>query len=59
MLEFIVLGEVPGTHIQITFAWFTLLLVAGLIWLDYKIHQNHRTKGSRRKSVEVIRPGRV
>lgn len=36
MLEFLVLGEVPGTHIQITFTWY--LLVA-LILLSYVVHK--------------------
>lgn len=43
MLEFIVLGEVPGTQFQITFVWLmqmgSILLEIGLvIWL---IHPRH------------------
>lgn len=42
MLQFIVLGLVPGTHLQITFGWILMLLVsltvvlafvADLLWL--------------------------
>lgn len=58
MLEFIVLGQIPGTHFQITFAWFALGLLAGLIWVDYKIHRSHKHAGRSRK-VEVIHPNQV
>lgn len=60
MLQFIVLGEIPGTHLQITFAWYAIFLLAGLIWLDVKIHKSHSsTKKPRAKRVEVIRPSQV
>jgi hypothetical protein len=59
MLEFIVLGQVPGTHIQITFAWCVVILLFGLIWLDLKIHRDRKTTSKRAKHVDVIRPGRV
>jgi len=36
MLDFIVLGQIPGTNIQITFAWF---LFAALCALAYCIHK--------------------
>lgn len=36
MLEFIVLGQIPGTSIQITFAW---VLFAALGTLGYFIHK--------------------
>lgn len=36
MLEFLVLGQVPGTHIQITFAWY---LFAALGLLGYTLHK--------------------
>lgn len=59
MLEFIVLGQIPGTHIQITFAWCVVVLLIGLVWLDLKIHRNHKNSDTRGKEVEVIRPGQV
>ena len=34
MLQFIVLGFIPGTHIQITFAWL-LIFVLGVLWSGY------------------------
>lgn len=36
MLELIVLGQIPGTQIQITFAWF---LFAALGILSYVLHK--------------------
>jgi hypothetical protein len=36
MLELIVLGQIPGTQIQITFAWF---LFAALGVLGYILHK--------------------
>ena len=60
MLEFIVLGQIPGTHLQITFAWCVIALLGGLLWIDLKIHRAHKfTKAARNKKVEVVRPGRV
>lgn len=35
MLEFLVLGQIPGTQIQITFAWY---LFAALALIGYTIH---------------------
>lgn len=36
MLEFLVLGQIPGTQIQITFAWY---LFAALGTLAYIVHK--------------------
>lgn len=36
MLDFLVLGQIPGTHIQITFAWY---LFAALGIIGYVIHR--------------------
>lgn len=44
MLEFIVLGQIPGTDIQITFAWFAVALLCGLIWADMKLHKTGTDK---------------
>lgn len=36
MLQFIVLGLVPGTHIQITFGWvIAMVCVAGFFWVGF------------------------
>jgi uncharacterized membrane protein len=61
MLEFIVLGQVPGTHIQITIAWYIMGLLVGLIYFDLKVHRARKNQKSahRAKRVEVIRPGQV
>lgn len=37
MLEFIVLGQVPGTHIQITFTWFLFAALIGLVVVDQRM----------------------
>lgn len=57
MLEFIVLGEIPGTHIQVTLAWFVLVVFGLIIYIDLKFHnQNYeithdkKTKKSSKKS---------
>lgn len=59
MLEFIVLGQIPGTHIQITFAWCLIVSLILLIWVDLRIHRGHRHTNSRASDVDVIRPGQV
>ncbi|MEK7153612.1 MAG: hypothetical protein AAB834_06690 [Patescibacteria group bacterium] len=42
MFELIVLGQVPGTQLQITFVfWLSLvvgLLVSGLVWVEHRTH---------------------
>ena len=42
MSEFIVLGLIPGTQLQITFVLWALLstavFVCGLVWIDHKTH---------------------
>jgi hypothetical protein len=39
MLEFIVLGQIPGTNLQITIAWFVLIIFALIVWADIKFHR--------------------
>ena len=36
MLEMIVLGQVPGTHLQITFSWLMAAAFVSIVWLDAK-----------------------
>lgn len=43
MVEFIVLGEIPGTHLQITLAWFAFMVLGILIWADMRFHSNNQT----------------
>lgn len=43
MLEFIVLGQIPGTHVRITITWLLFATLLLVIWLDIKIH-NPRLK---------------
>lgn len=35
MLEFIVLGQIPGTHIQITISWFIVGIFVVYMWFDW------------------------
>ncbi|MEO8784982.1 MAG: hypothetical protein ABI221_01460 [Candidatus Saccharimonadales bacterium] len=41
MEQLIVLGEIPGTHLQITFSWFALLVIIGVVVIGYKLHMRH------------------
>lgn len=41
MLEFLVLGQIPGTHIQITFAWYLFLALGVLSYILHKIKKPH------------------
>lgn len=42
MLEFIVLGQIPGTHIQITFSGVLLCIALGLmIYEGYRHNRQH------------------
>lgn len=45
MLEFLVLGQVPGTHIQITFAWY---LFAALGLLSYTVHKIKKVQANKK-----------
>lgn len=53
MLEFIVMGQIPGTQLQITFIWIQYFmataLVMGLMYADLKLiklrlHQNRSSQ---------------
>lgn len=59
MLEFIVLGQIPGTHLKITFAWCLIVSLILLIWIDLRVHRGHRRHESRASKVDVIHPGQV
>jgi FtsH-binding integral membrane protein len=36
MIEFIVLGKIPGTEIYITFNWLVVMIVSGLFLYDLR-----------------------
>jgi hypothetical protein len=43
MLELIVLGRIPGTHIQITFNWFLLVVAIMLSGIELRtLYLRHR-----------------
>ena len=44
MLEFIVLGIVPGTHFNITFSWILAISAVFLIVLEIRYHKNYALK---------------
>ena len=44
MLEFIVLGKVPGTHFNITYSWVLALAAGLLIMLEIRYHRNYVLK---------------
>jgi hypothetical protein len=50
MLELIVLGQIPGTQIQITFAWF---LFAALGILGYILHKAKRPASSKEANQQL------
>lgn len=41
MLQFIVLGQIPGTHIQLTFAWFSVIAGLAAMIVAHKLAQLH------------------
>lgn len=41
MLNFIVLGLIPGTHIQITFSWVLLSVAIVLVYTEFRYRRYH------------------
>lgn len=39
MLNFIVLGLIPGTHLQITFSWIMLVAALVLMYIELRYHE--------------------
>lgn len=37
MIQFLILGQVPGTHFQITFGWFQLVMVVAVAAAAYYV----------------------
>lgn len=48
MLEFIVLGQIPGTSIQVTVGWVVVILACVLIGAEYRMLQPHSTAGKKK-----------
>lgn len=44
MMQLIVLGQIPGTHFQLTFAWFQLIMIPCLAFVTYKVYRAHLRK---------------
>ena len=60
MLEFIVLGRIPGSHVQITITWLWDMLLFGLavylLYIDYKLIHSHTAES---KSASKAQPGQL
>ncbi len=39
MMQFIVLGQIPGTHFQLTYGWFQFILWPTLALVAYKAYR--------------------
>lgn len=44
MLQLIILGQIPGTHIQLTFAWLQVLLLPVVAIVSYRLYKAHGHK---------------
>jgi FtsH-binding integral membrane protein len=53
MIEFIVLGKIPGTEVYITFNWLIVVVVAGLIIYDLKTIKHKKTSGSKNQRKNI------
>lgn len=56
MMEFIVLGQIPGTHIQLTYVGFwvvMILVIAGAAAYVYRVH-NVRVRKHLQQQFDVI-----
>lgn len=43
-MQLIVLGQIPGTQIQLTFAWFQVIVLPLLVLVAYKTYKLHLAK---------------
>lgn len=50
MLEFLVLGQVPGTHFQITFAWYLFFALGLMSYLLHKVKKSQHSVHSKTKN---------
>lgn len=44
MMEFIVLGQIPGTHIQLTFIGFWVVIIMMTVGATAYVHYVHNTR---------------
>ena len=44
MMQLIILGQVPGTHFQLTYGWFQLMVLPILGYVGYRFYQAHLLK---------------
>lgn len=44
MEQLIVLGQIPGTHFQLTYGWFQTILVPVVIFVGYKVYRHYIQK---------------
>lgn len=56
MMQFIVLGQIPGTHLQLTFIWFQLILaivIASVATIGYYLYAS-KVRRHLLEQVEVL-----
>jgi hypothetical protein len=46
MMQLIVLGQIPGTHFQLTYAWFQIILLSAILAMVYKAYRTYIHKQS-------------
>lgn len=44
MLEFIVLGQIPGTNIHISFTWYLVIVLVLSVYVEKKLHSKHKSE---------------
>ncbi len=56
MMQLIVLGEIPGTHFQLTYGWFQLIMVPVLAFVAYKAYRLylHKQTAQTQRHFDVI-----
>ncbi len=53
MMDFIVLGLIPGTHIQVTFAWFLFGALIALLFVNHRIKKAIAANGMPTQSEQL------
>lgn len=54
MLEFLVLGQIPGTQIQITYAWYMFTALGLLAYGLHRLKKTHSPKQSSSKQLRLF-----
>jgi len=44
MMQLIVLGQIPGTHFQLTYGWFQLIMIPLVLLAAYKTYRWYTQK---------------